>query len=586
MIDTSMKQLVICFLLTVVTSSLAQIHDTLSNCRPVLKRTKCTGFNSRQSFRTVDGSCNNLKQPTQGAANTPLKRLLGADYVDLLNLDTPRGFPGTKPVVSTPHEVAGAVFSAHIENVQRARGLSSMFMAFGQFVDHDVGLTLHPSCDVSAGCGSSSAFKYPCFPIKFTNSGSSCTAFARSIPVCQTTKQRTVREQINILSSYLDASQVYSNDKTIFKSLRTLDGTGQMKVTTDQLLPISVPGSSPSCNNPAGCSLVGDERGDENIVLHSVHTLFVRNHNLLAKGLQQRNRRWSGNTIFETARKINIAIIQHIIYSEFVPELTTLKRYSTYDRKTDAGVLNVFSTAVFRFGHSLIPNAWAMLDKNFNKAFEPVSLQASFFNTAPVRQHGIEPVMFGLLQNQSQLVDTRFAFGIARRLFVPVGEITHEDLTALNIQRGRDHGLPTYGAWRKECKLKTLISWKDLIGVMPASVIKGLKKIYKHPNDIDLFAAGIAEKHVGGKVLGATFQCILKTQFERLRNGDRLYYERNRVFTKAQRSEIRKMSLAKVLCDNLKGVVSMQSKAFQAFTPGTKRRECSSIPGLNLDLWA
>lgn len=580
-------RIVTCFVLATCIASVTaySFGNTLSNCQNVVKRTSCIGFNRKNSFRTIDGTCNNLRKKTQGAARTVLARLQPADYVDRQKIDAPRGFPGTKPAVPTAHQVSRAVFQVQRKNQQRARGLSTLFMAFGQFIDHDIGLTPHPKCDVSKGCGSNSAFAYPCFPIKFTPKGSRCTSFARSIPVCQQGRRRKTREQINVLSSYLDLSQVYSNDKTILRKLRKLDGSGQLKVTRKNLLPIDVPASSPSCQNPAGCSLLGDSRGDENIALSSMHTIWVRHHNFIAKALKRRHRSWNERRLFETARKINIGIYQRIVYNEFLPPLVNAGRYRRYNSRVDASIVSVFSTAAFRFGHSLVPNAWALLNKNYNKAFNDISLQASFFDTRPLRRRGIEPIVYGLLKNQSQVVDTKFAFGIARRLFVPVGTRGYADLPALNIQRGRDNGIRTYGTWRKVCKLRRLRKWSDLIGLMPSSARTAFRKLYKHPNDIDIFAAGIAERHRGGKMLGETFQCIIKNQFQRLRNGDRLYFERAGVFTRRQRNELRKMTMAKVLCNTLKDVVSVQIKALKVFGYGNWRRECGSIRGANLKVW-
>ena len=83
------------------------------------------------------------------------------------------------------------------------------------------------------------------------------------------------------------------------------------------------------------------------------------------------------------------------------------------------------------------------------------------------------------------------------------------DLTALNIQRGRDHGIATNGKWRQFCRLSAVKNFNDLNRFIPGDVVKRLAKIYRNPNDIDLFAAGISEKHVPGSIIGPTFQCII-----------------------------------------------------------------------------
>ena len=74
-------------------------------------------------------------------------------------------------------------------------------------------------------CASSKAYKYPCFPIRFNRKEPDCTAFARSAAVCKNDyDKKSVREQINKLSAYLDLSQVYSNDFHMNRRLRRLDG--------------------------------------------------------------------------------------------------------------------------------------------------------------------------------------------------------------------------------------------------------------------------------------------------------------------------------------------------------------------------
>ena len=47
------------------------------------------------------------------------------------------------------------------------------------------------------------------------------------------------------------------------------------------------------------CFLAGDVRVNEQAGLAAMHTIFMREHNRIARKLKAENSRWSGNTIFE-----------------------------------------------------------------------------------------------------------------------------------------------------------------------------------------------------------------------------------------------------------------------------------------------
>ena len=58
-----------------------------------------------------------------------------------------------------------------------------------------------------------------------------------------------------------------------------------------------------------------------------------------------------------------------------------------------------------------------------------------------------------------------------------------------------------------------------------ATTSANLAKAYASVNDIDLWVGGLAEPHAPGAMVGETFRAILRDQFERLRDGDRFWYQ-------------------------------------------------------------
>ena len=162
------------------------------------------------------------------------------------------------------------------------------------------------------------------------------------------------------------------------------------------------------------------------------------------------------------------------------------------------------------------------------------------------------------------------------------------DLAALNIQRGRDHGLPGYGAWRRECGLSEVATFAEThneIGEEKARKI--LDELYDSVVEhADLWAVGIGEDHMPGAMIGPTFHCILRRQFTQLRDGDRFWYERPGVFTSDQLKELRKVSLSRVVCDNVYTAVSLQPDAFLPPINNNQRIECQfGLPALNMSKW-
>lgn len=103
---------------------------------------------------------------------------------------------------------------------------------------------------------------------------------------------------------------------------------------------------------------------------------------------------------------------------------------------------------------------------------------------------------------------------------------SNNDLRAIDIQRGRDHGLAAYNLCRKHCNLTLATDFNDFSTEIPQVKIDIIREMYRHVNDVDLMVGGSLEKIVNGTLVGPTFLCILLEQFYRSRIGDRYFFER------------------------------------------------------------
>jgi peroxidase len=106
-----------------------------------------------------------------------------------------------------------------------------------------------------------------------------------------------------------------------------------------------------------------------------LHTVFMREHNRIARQLVTTNSHWTDERIYQESRRILNAEYQHIIYNEFLPVLLGHQYMSSfgllpltsgfsrdYSDSFDPSVTNEFSTAAYRVGHTLIPRIIEMYD--------------------------------------------------------------------------------------------------------------------------------------------------------------------------------------------------------------------------------
>jgi hypothetical protein len=153
-------------------------------------------------------------------------------------------------------------------------------------------------------------------------------------------------------------------------------------------------------------------------------------------------------------------------------------------------------------------------------------------------------------------VDTEMVEGVRNFLFGPPGA-GGLDLASLNIQRGRDHGLADYNDTREAIGLPRFTSFAEITS--DATLQAKLESLYGSVDDVDLWVGGLAEDHVRGSSVGETFQTIIVDQFERLRDGDRFWYQNQ--FSGRQLVQLQKTSLSDVIERNT-DLTSIQKNAF------------------------
>ena len=127
----------------------------------------------------------------------------------------------------------------------------------------------------------------------------------------------------------------------------------------------------------------------------------------------------------------------------------------------DPRVTNEFATAAFRVGHTLIPELITTFNNITREAQNRIPLAKVFSNADILRQPNFfDEILRGMTIQNSEDYDNNFVPAVANQLFDegPFGL----DLIALNIQRGRDHGLPGYINYRKYCGSKKITSFDQL----------------------------------------------------------------------------------------------------------------------------
>jgi hypothetical protein len=429
----------------------------------------------------------------------------------MLLRNTPAAYgPAGAPAGSTrasARVISNAVAAADAEEHLSGAHLAAFAYAWGQFIDHDLDLTNSGGDPFNIPVPAGDPYFDP------NNTGTQVISLTRSQFLLD---GDGVRQQLNAITAYIDGSMVYGSDAVTALSLRTLSD-GRMKTSAGDLLP----------TDAQGFFMAGDVRANENIELTAVQTLFIREHNRLAGIIATNNPTWTDEEIYQQARRLVIGEIQRITYREFLPALLgpgALQPYQGYNANVNAGVSTEFSTAGFRLGHSMLADDVEFITDDGEEAHDEVALRDAFFNPALVQETGVDTILKYLSSSNANEIDNQIVDGVRNFLFVGPGQGGF-DLASLNLQRGRDHGLSDYNDTREALGLPRVTSF-DQINPDP-DIQAALQAVYPDINDIDLWAGGLAERHLPNSNLGPTFQRIVADQFTRTRDGDSFWYERD-----------------------------------------------------------
>jgi hypothetical protein len=563
--------------------------------------------------RTLDGHDNNLRHSDWGRANTLYLRVAAPNYADRTSVMN--GGPSVR-------YVSNRVFNDTGQNIFSENALTQWAWVWGQFMDHDFGLR-----DETPGESAPLAFNANDPLETFTNDFGTM-GFART-PAAPGTGTTSPRQHINTLSSFIDASNVYGVTSARLEWLRVgpvdnnLDNNGaRLMLTTDGYLPrVTARGNAaaappmdlmgPLAGTPEKAIVAGDVRANENIALTALHTLFAREHNRIVSLLPGY---LSAEEKFQVARRVVGAELEYITYTQFLPAMgVRLSPYSGYDPTVNPGLSNEFAVVGYR-AHSQIhgefdvavpigtyTNAQLAAFKARGISVTPtadqillnVPLNAAFGAPDLMRQIGIGPTLESLGERQYKN-DEQMDNALRSVLFqvpkpgIPDPTICGEpvdhpecfkgvtDLGAIDIARGRDHGMPTYNDMRRAYGLAPKTSFMDItgeatqqfpsdpkidpihpiddpniidftrllddkgnviafgspeasesavVGVRRTTVAARLKAIYERVDKVDAFVGMVAEKHVSGTELGELQLAMWKKQFEALRDGDRFFYQ-------------------------------------------------------------
>jgi len=451
--------------------------------------------------RSLDGSENNQDNPQWGMAGEIYKRVAGHAYDD--DLSTMDGGPD-------PRYISNRIYNDEAVNLFSENGVTHWGFVWGQFLDHSIGLR-------QTG-GEEMIFPFDAEdPLEAFQNDLGGLSFERSA-AAPGTGSDSPREQVNTLSSFIDAFAVYGGNEERLDWLRAgpLDGDPNnnqagLLMSADGYLPTATSrgdaASAPQMElmgalifDPDSAVVAGDMRANENLGLTAVQTLFAREHNRIVAELPED---LPEEVKFAIARRVVGATQQVITYEEFLPAFgVTLESYAGYDPEVDPTISNEFATVGYR-AHSMIHGEFEMAADAANYSAEQlqaleedgidftvdgdevefaIPLNVAFGRPYLLPELGLPTVLLGLASEPQYANDAMIDNQLRSVLFQipsptsqdPMACLDGEelpdcftvvnDLGVIDVVRGYDHGIPNYNELRAAYGLEPKASFMAITG--------------------------------------------------------------------------------------------------------------------------
>ncbi|CAK1543936.1 unnamed protein product [Leptosia nina] len=546
----------------------------------------------------ISGTCNNYKHPAAGAARRPYLRLLNPDYANQTGI---RGGKNGQPLPS-PRFVRTSLTQA-TKFVLDKSILNAAALHFVELVRRDLS-TLNGAVDsLDRNCCKTKDVPDPrCIAIQVDNDryleGIRCLNYSRAETFQDLGCTNDVPPaQINYQTPLLDLSIIYGTEEKSQETTRSYkNGLLKLEMRDNRFVPV---------NNGTDCFRHTNNTcysiGLPNITLLDLRTstlaiFFMREHNRLARALQDLNPCWKDDRLFKVARQINIATASNIFMYELLPRIMGYQNMlvydlissqtdyvTSYDVQTPPGVYAEFEIAL-RFFKTYMSTKIEKYNEEYEKVGE-IELNRSFFSQSLLEiETNFEEINRGTFLQSAGNTDN--VDNIKLNFSTNFQDVY--DQVSMDIQRGRDLGLRGYNDYRDFCGLKQAKDFDELKDVIDEEKVDALKSLYTSVDDVDLLVGIISENNIEGTFIGPTLFCIMVKQLQILRFSNRFWYERGdnyHSFSLSQLREIRKANIARLACDNAEGIKFIQPYGFLSTSHRNMPVPCSHIPGLDLTEW-